>query len=283
MEAVVMFLEMIKNNFGMSARWLIANWEADGMFYKGNNSSIPAWNPRPDFYYAYYLQHFVGDHMVRTSVAGGTDVLTYASRFYSGHAGIVVVNIGAVDQVVHLEPRDFGVGERFYVYNLTGGPVSRPLPQSVYVNGVGPTGAAWGPLAGLEDIPASAYPIGDEIKFGSPARSTQFILIDPGSRDITSIKDNDQSGVIDRFEMEQNYPNPFNPTTEIGFQISDVRFVRLVVHDLLGREVATLVNEKKEPGSYSVTFDANDLPSGVYFYSLYAGSFAVTRRMILIK
>ena len=221
--------------------------------------------------------------MVRTSVAGGTDVLTYASRFYSGHAGIVVVNIGAVDQVVHLEPRDFGVGERFYVYNLTGGPVSRPLPQSVYVNGVGPTGAAWGPLTGLEDIPASAYPIGDEIKFGSPARSTQFILIDPGSRDITSIKDNDQSGVIDRFEMEQNYPNPFNPTTEIGFQISDVRFVRLVVHDLLGREVVTLVNEKKEPGDYSVTFDANDLPTGVYFYSLYAGSFAVTRRMILIK
>ncbi len=61
MQAVVLFCEMIKNNFGMSSRWLIANWESDGMFYKGNNSQIPAWNPRPDFFYVYYLQRRCGE------------------------------------------------------------------------------------------------------------------------------------------------------------------------------------------------------------------------------
>jgi hypothetical protein len=83
--------------------------------------------------------------------------------------------------------------------------------------------------------------------------------------------------------LEQNYPNPFNPTTMLSFQLPEVSDVRLVVYDILGREVVTLVNERKAPGSYSVTFDGSYLSSGVYFYRIVAGSFTETKRLLLIR
>jgi hypothetical protein len=96
------------------------------------------------------------------------------------------------------------------------------------------------------------------------------------------------------FELMQNYPNPFNPKTGIRFRVSGAgeagsaglglgTSVKLIVYDLLGREVAVLVNERKAPGNYEVRFDASGLSSGVYFYRLTAGSFAQTRSMILVK
>ncbi len=85
------------------------------------------------------------------------------------------------------------------------------------------------------------------------------------------------------FALEQNYPNPFNPTTEIRYQISEVSHVTLNVFDLMGRKVATLVNEVKAAGEYKVEFDARDLSSGVYFYRLTAGNNNRTKRMVLIK
>jgi hypothetical protein len=85
------------------------------------------------------------------------------------------------------------------------------------------------------------------------------------------------------FVLEPNFPNPFNPTTSIHYQLSAIGDVSLKVYDLLGREVAVLVNERKEPGSYTVTFDAASLSSGVYLYRLTAGSFVETRKMILVR
>ncbi len=83
--------------------------------------------------------------------------------------------------------------------------------------------------------------------------------------------------------LEQNYPNPFNPNSNIRYQISDLRHVELVVYDLLGRKVKTLVNEVKQPGTYTVQFDAAGLSSGVYFYKLIAGSFVATKKLLLMK
>lgn len=83
--------------------------------------------------------------------------------------------------------------------------------------------------------------------------------------------------------LYQNYPNPFNPGSEIRFQISRISSVRLAVYDLLGREVAVLVNEKKAPGSYVVRFDAMGLASGVYIYRLTDGQSTIARRMLLLK
>ncbi|MDE3058273.1 MAG: Ig-like domain-containing protein [Bacteroidota bacterium] len=90
-------------------------------------------------------------------------------------------------------------------------------------------------------------------------------------------------GVPDKYSLEQNYPNPFNPTTHLRFTIAGLQFVTLKVYDVLGREVATLVNEQKSPGTYEVNFDARLLPSGVYFYRLEAGSFAETKKLVVVR
>jgi len=85
------------------------------------------------------------------------------------------------------------------------------------------------------------------------------------------------------FTLFENYPNPFNPSTRIGFQIADYGMVRLKVYDVLGREVATLLNEAKQPGVYTLQFDGNKLSSGVYFYQLDIGGLVATRRMVLTR
>ena len=85
------------------------------------------------------------------------------------------------------------------------------------------------------------------------------------------------------FSLEQNYPNPFNPTTSIQYTISIKQNVQLLVYNVLGKEVAILVNEEKPAGNYEVNFNASKLSSGVYFYQLQAGSFVETKKMILIR
>jgi photosystem II stability/assembly factor-like uncharacterized protein len=90
------------------------------------------------------------------------------------------------------------------------------------------------------------------------------------------------------YKLFQNYPNPFNPATNIRYSIpSNVNRqssnVILKIYDLLGKEIATLVNEKQSPGTYEVTFDAGSLPSGIYFYTLTSGDFKGTKRFVLIK
>jgi len=102
---------------------------------------------------------------------------------------------------------------------------------------------------------------------------------------LTSVENNENSHP--NFALSQNYPNPFNPTTKIKYQIKEPGFVSLKVYDILGKKVATLVNEHKNPGYYSVTFDANSaaggLPSGVYIYKLQAGKYSSAKKMLLTK
>jgi hypothetical protein len=98
------------------------------------------------------------------------------------------------------------------------------------------------------------------------------------------VSDVESTGVIpDQFSLSQNYPNPFNPTTAISFQLSAVSLVKLTVSDILGREIAALVNEQRPPGMYTVRWNASAVPSGVYFYRLQAGGFVETKKMILAK
>jgi hypothetical protein len=86
-----------------------------------------------------------------------------------------------------------------------------------------------------------------------------------------------------RFTLEQNYPNPFNPATTISYNIPIQTEVRIAVFDILGKEVTTLVNAVKQPGTYQVTFDASRLTSGIYFYQMQAGSYTQTRKMMLLE
>jgi hypothetical protein len=85
------------------------------------------------------------------------------------------------------------------------------------------------------------------------------------------------------FSLKQNYPNPFNPSTKIGFEIKDERFVTLAVYDITGREVAKLINAELKPKAYEITWDASGYPSGLYFYKLNAGDFSETKKMILLR
>ena len=92
-----------------------------------------------------------------------------------------------------------------------------------------------------------------------------------------------QLTVPTEYKLAQNYPNPFNPVTTIQYSIPQRSNVLLKVYDVLGNEVATLVNEEKDRGVYSVNFDATQLTSGIYFYTLQASDFIETKKMILIK
>ena len=85
------------------------------------------------------------------------------------------------------------------------------------------------------------------------------------------------------FSLSQNYPNPFNPSTKINYSVPRSNKVTIKVYDILGNEAATLVNEDKPAGNYSVNFNANKLSSGIYFYRMQAGNFVVTKQLILLK
>ncbi len=91
------------------------------------------------------------------------------------------------------------------------------------------------------------------------------------------------SEIPSAFSLEQNYPNPFNPGTVISYSLIVNSDVSLKVYDILGHETAVLVNEKQQPGTYEVEWDASNEPSGVYYYQLTAADFRETRKMVLVK
>ncbi|MDI6765514.1 MAG: T9SS type A sorting domain-containing protein [Bacteroidota bacterium] len=94
---------------------------------------------------------------------------------------------------------------------------------------------------------------------------------------------NEQVNAIGSFTLSANYPNPFNPQTKISISVPKESYITLKVYDLLGKEVTTLVNEKKRPGEYSITWSAESVPSGMYFYRLVAEDFVETKKIILMK
>jgi len=95
---------------------------------------------------------------------------------------------------------------------------------------------------------------------------------------------NEGNTVINNYKLEQNYPNPFNPVTSIKYQLSKYSNIKLVVYDILGKEIETLVNRKQSPGTYEVNFDAKNLNSGVYFYVLEADNKKIdTKKMLYLK
>ncbi len=99
---------------------------------------------------------------------------------------------------------------------------------------------------------------------------------------ITSVQDN-RPHVPSQYILYQNYPNPFNPTTVIAYSLPTPAAVTLKVYDLLGREIRTLVNGRQNAGQHSITFDAGNCPSGVYFYRLQAGSYSQTKKLVELK
>ena len=136
------------------------------------------------------------------------------------------------------------------------------------------------------DLPA--YPVNrDTLAVGNHAvvgevirywiSDTAWIKVSPET-EVRGIESN-----LRYYFLGDNYPNPFNPSTIISYQLPATTLVTLKVYDVLGREVATVVNERQSPGTYSVIFNAANLPSGVYFYKLEAGTFSETKKLTLLK
>jgi hypothetical protein len=100
---------------------------------------------------------------------------------------------------------------------------------------------------------------------------------------ILPVEEKETNEIPSKFILYQNYPNPFNPSTTIEFDIPERTNVKLVVYDILGREVETLIDKELEPGKYKINFTATNLPSGVYFYTLKTPKFTKTNKMLLIK
>ncbi|MDD5363627.1 MAG: T9SS type A sorting domain-containing protein [Ignavibacteria bacterium] len=97
---------------------------------------------------------------------------------------------------------------------------------------------------------------------------------------VTSIS---ESGLSETFALKQNYPNPFNSSSKFKFEIAKFGNVKIVIYDIAGKEIRTLVNESLKPGMYETTFDGSQLSSGVYFYKLITNDFIDTKKMILLK
>ena len=100
---------------------------------------------------------------------------------------------------------------------------------------------------------------------------------------VTGVEDYDKGKVIDSYELAQNYPNPFNPTTTIHYSLAKAGLVKVELYNMLGQKIRTLVNEYKPAGRYTISFNAENLSSGIYLYQIQAGRFAQTRKMILMK
>jgi hypothetical protein len=116
------------------------------------------------------------------------------------------------------------------------------------------------------------------IRSDTDTRRIAQILILSGTADTVS-----ENEIVYGFKLEQNYPNPFNSTAIIIYEIAELKFVTLRVYDVLGNEIATLVNEEKPPGNYKAEFDASLLPSGIYFYRIETEEFLKTKKMVLLK
>jgi hypothetical protein len=117
----------------------------------------------------------------------------------------------------------------------------------------------------------------DEGNNPSPVQSVTIVY---GQGILDKIKSNE---MISDYSLEQNYPNPFNPSTKISYSIKEEGLATLKVYDVLGNEVATLVNENKPAGNYAADFNSSQLPTGIYIYKLQAGDFVSSKKMILLK
>ena len=126
---------------------------------------------------------------------------------------------------------------------------------------------------------------GISTKVGAIVRDTAYNITDTTQHFMGDILTgiNNENTIVTNYKLEQNYPNPFNPTTSISYSIKEKGMVKLEVYNIIGKEVAVLVNEELNSGNYEVDFNGSNLSSGVYFYKLQAGGYSSVKRMLLIK
>ncbi len=181
LHAVMVLGESLKNKFGMTARWDLANgWDNGndhGMFNNGDEpDGIPKWNPRPAYYHMYFFQKFLGDRLV-ASTSTSADLVSYASSFTSGETSVALVNKGPDSKSVEIKITNFKKGNNFYWYTLTGDMDNGEFSRKTIVNGAGPSLAAGGP-ANYKTINPYAASASGNIRVIVPGRASVFLVID---------------------------------------------------------------------------------------------------------
>ena len=227
-------------------------------------------------------------------VAGGFGS-TYTKQFYIGTIGSDASTISwSAGPPFPSVPKAYlggaSAGDRFYVVGGNNS-VGSTSSDSTFIWGI--SGGIWTPLGSLKPVAAHNIEaavtyrlIGDTVKIFCPGGSSgtgttlNFDVIACGFT-VTGIVP--ASEIPKEYALKQNYPNPFNPTTNISFALPKAGNVKLVVYDLLGEQIAVLVNEYKHAGQYIVDFNAANLASGVYFYRIESGQFTDVKKMLLVK
>jgi hypothetical protein len=263
--------ELIKQGYGEASRWDLANGYSNGddqgIFNNCDEPGVPDWNPRPAFFYMYYFQKYFGDHMIKSTVTGSQDIISYASTFTSGETGIVIVNKGTDYASIKLNMPYFGYGDRYYMYSLTGGTDNGEFSQVVYVNGNGPDYLTGGPVNNLVTLKAWSDAISGTIYVSSPPRSVQYILVENGNNTI-----NDVENPVKTVQMI--YPNP--ATNKISI-ISAYPLKKVEIISCSGEVVKTVTLD-------SVSEISISLAPGIYFVKTYhSGGASVTKLLILRK
>jgi hypothetical protein len=182
MHAAIVLAESIKNHYGQTSRWDLANGWANGndhgLFNIGDEpGGISKWNPRPAFYYIYFLQKMMGDRMLKTTVAG--DLLAYGSSFSSGAKAVIIVNKGTGKQVAGISIQNTGTLKRVYWYSLTGGADNGDFSRKLFVNGIGPEEATGGPSTVYESIKANSSSLSNnEFKIPLAGREVVYLVVE---------------------------------------------------------------------------------------------------------
>jgi hypothetical protein len=181
LHAVMVLGESLKNKFGMTARWDLANaWDNGndhGMFSQGDEpDAVPKWTPRPAFYHMYYFQKYLGDRLVASS-STSADIISYASSFTSGETAVTLVNKSTEAKSVELSFKNFRKGNKFYWYTLTGSTDNGEFSRKTIVNAVAPTIAAGGP-ANYKTISPYAASATGTVRISVPARAVVCVVVE---------------------------------------------------------------------------------------------------------
>lgn len=212
----------------------------------------------------------------------------FVENNHLGFNGTAFTNFGENNAAVEFTyVPGFGGGERTLIFRYALGSTARSGSLTVNGNSSGLTMSGTGDWTNYvyDSVGVSLNDGYDNtITFtttGSDFGNLDEIIIVPKA--ITSLKDVSDENIPSAFRLYQNYPNPFNPSTTIRYDLPETEHVELKIYNVLGSEIRTLIDKKMSAGVHKFTFEMGKLPSGIYFYSLKAGHFKETRKMILIR
>ncbi|MCI0449786.1 MAG: YCF48-related protein [Chlorobi bacterium] len=232
------------------------NWTQQFVYQAGDNSegfrvdleAVHFINPNTGWlagaYYIFRTTNAGQNWSVRFKQEQQYDNSTNSIYFYSVDSGIAVGNRGDIQYTTNR-------GSNWFYHQETQNLTTKNLNKFVFNRGIAAALGDSGIVIYSDSITLAIEPVGSTVPYD--------------------------------YKLFQNYPNPFNPETHFEFQISDFGLARLVIYDITGREIVTLVNEQLRPGTYKVRWNGANYPSGVYFYKLETGGYTESRKMILIK